>query len=81
MLTLYRDALRLRREIPGLLPPGWPGGSSAADVLDFDRGAALRCVVNLSPSPVELPGRPVLLASSPLEDGQLPPDTTAWLRP
>jgi alpha-glucosidase len=41
----------------------------------------VRCVANLSAGPVELPPHDaVLLTSGPLTgDGQLPPDTTAWL--
>ncbi|HEX3957366.1 MAG TPA: glycoside hydrolase family 13 protein [Trebonia sp.] len=43
-------------------------------------GTGVRCIANLSPVPVELPpGATVLLASGPLADGQLPPDTTAWV--
>jgi alpha-glucosidase len=59
---------------------------SAPDgVLAFDRGqggaGTVCCVVNLSPVPVGLPGHSaLLLASGPLTDGLLPPDTAAWLR-
>jgi alpha-glucosidase len=54
----------------------------AADgVLAFSRGDDVLCVANLSPAPVELPAHTaVLLASGPLTDGLLPPDTSAWLR-
>jgi alpha-glucosidase len=57
-------------------------GLPAADgVLAFARGDGVLCVANLSPAPVELPGHTaVLLASGPLTDGLLPPDTSAWLR-
>ena len=49
------------------------------DVLAFTRGDFI-CVVNLSPDPVEPPPhKEVLLASGPLTDGLLPPDTAAWL--
>jgi alpha-glucosidase len=42
--------------------------------------SAVRCVANLSAAPIALPPHAtVLLASGPLTDGQLPPDTTAWL--
>jgi hypothetical protein len=34
-------------------------------------------VVNLGEHPVPVPAEP-LLASEPLVDGQLPPDTAAW---
>ena len=80
-LEFYRDVLRLRRETPGLYAAGLAWRESAPDVLDFDRDDALRCVVNLSTEPVDVPAGRVLLSSIPLEDGQLPPDATAWLRP
>ena len=45
-------------------------------------GSGVRCVCNLSPVPVDLPGHTgVLLASGPLAGGQLPPETAVWLRP
>ena len=82
MLTLYRDALRLRRETDGLYAAGLAWRESPAEgVLDFDRGEALRCVANLSAAPVDVPGRPRAAVSIPLEDGLLPTDATAWLRP
>jgi alpha-glucosidase len=81
MLTLYRDALRLRREIDGLDAAGLAWRDAPESVLDFDRGESLRCVANLSGSPLVVPEDRVLLSSIPLEDGLLPPDATAWLRP
>jgi alpha-glucosidase len=61
------------------------GGGDGDGDADADGGASggavIRCVTNLSAAPVGLPpGATVLLTSSPLTDGQLPPDTTAWLR-
>ena len=90
MLELYRSALRIRRAEPALGdgPMTWlpahdgAAGSQSGGVLAFDRGSGVRCVCNLSSVPVDLPGHTaVLLASGPLADGQLPPDTTVWLRP
>ena len=81
MLALYRQALRLRRDTGGLDGEELAWRESAPDVLDFERGEALRCVANLSGIPVELPVDRVLLSSIPLEDGLLPTDATAWLRP
>ncbi len=82
MLALYRDALRLRRETAGLYAAGLAWRHDAPEgVLDFDRGEALRCVANLSGSPFTVPEDRVLLSSIPLEDGLLPTDATAWLRP
>ncbi len=79
MLTLYREALRLRRSTPGLHATGLRWRQSADGVLDFDRGRVLRCVVNLSGAPVEVPEEAVLLTSIPLEQGALPHDAAAWI--
>lgn len=84
-LNLYRDALRLRRELPELGdgPLAWwddavPG---SADALAFRRGDDFACVVNSGDDPVPLPaGAALLLSSSPLEHGALPGNATAWLR-
>ncbi|TFV83003.1 glycoside hydrolase family 13 protein [Blastococcus sp. CT_GayMR20] len=79
-LALYRTALSLRRSLPRLAdaPLTWLDGGP--DVLAFDRGTALRCVVNLSAEPVDVTGHgSVLLASGPVP-GRLPPDTAAWFR-
>ena len=52
-----------------------PGG-----VLAFARGNAA-CYLNLSGGPVALPAcAAVLLASQPLAEGELAPDTAVWLR-
>ncbi|MFB4314702.1 glycoside hydrolase family 13 protein [Actinomadura sp. 21ATH] len=94
MLSLYRAALRLRREHPALGdgtlrwlvgPPGTlvfsreaAPGSGAAAA-----GARLTCAVNLGDRTARIPayGRP-LLASGPIRpDGDcivLPPDTAVW---
>ncbi|QGN57410.1 glycoside hydrolase family 13 protein [Nostocoides sp. HKS02] len=78
MLSLYREALRLRREASGLHLTGLEWRAAPAGVLDFDRSSVLRCVVNLSRDAVPLTGR-VLLSSMPLDGGALPPDTAVWL--
>jgi alpha-glucosidase len=76
MLSLYRAGLRLRRTVSG--PLRW---IPAADtVLAFARGGRFVCVVNFGPGPVPLPPGDVLIASSELEGGALPHDTTVWLR-
>ena len=81
MLSLYRALLRIRRldARPGaggvrLARRRRPACSRSG------AGRASSCVANLSPHPVDLPEGEVLLVSSPLEDGRLPTDTTAWLR-
>ncbi len=83
MLRLYRAALALRRAEPALgnerEPLRWL--PSAPGVLAFQRGDEVTCVVNLSDAPAELPAHEsVLLASEPLRDGLLAPNTAVWLR-
>ncbi|WP_030123375.1 glycoside hydrolase family 13 protein [[Kitasatospora] papulosa] len=89
MLTLYREALRLRRAEPGFAAtPGETSDGrlnwlpSAPGVLAFTRTHGLICVVNLSGSPSPLPEHDeILLTSVPLDgSGLLPDDTAAWLR-
>jgi alpha-glucosidase len=91
ILALYRQALRIRRSAPALHDGTMTWQPSPDGVLAFDRlvpgtvaadadYAGVRCVVNLSAAPVSLPAdATILLASGPLADGLLPPDTTAWL--
>ena len=81
MLSLYRAALRLRREEPGFHETAFAWNDGPAEVLDFDRGAGLRCVVNLGAAAVPVPADSrVLLASAPLDGRDLPPDAAVWLR-
>ncbi|WP_326665642.1 glycoside hydrolase family 13 protein [Streptomyces sp. NBC_00385] len=88
MLSLYREALRLRRSEPGFETAGRPGIDrltwldTAPEVLAFTRTEGLVCVVNLAAEPAELPPHTaVLLASGPLDrTGRLPQDTAVWLR-
>ncbi len=80
MLELHRAALRLRRAELALGDGLMNWRPAPAGVLAFDRGD-LTCLANLSPVPVPLPAHTaVLLASGPLTDGLLPPDTAVWLR-
>jgi alpha-glucosidase len=76
-LRLYRDALRLRRSLPALHGAEFDWCAAPDGVLAFDRGDGFGCAVNLSGTPVPLPGDP-LLVSSPLDGGRLAPETAAW---
>ena len=86
MLRLYQAALRLRRSRAAFRDGELSWQEAPAGVLSFTRGdgtgesGAVRCVANLSDAAVGLPAdATVLLASGPLADGLLPPDTAAWL--
>ncbi|PRY48783.1 alpha-glucosidase [Geodermatophilus tzadiensis] len=76
-LSLYRTALRLRRELLAEEPLTWL--DLGDDVLAFARGPAFRCVVNLADRSLPLAGlgRPLLASEDVGAD--LPPDTAAWL--
>lgn len=80
-LSLYRRALRLRRQGLGRGPIDWPAPPTP-EVLLFTR-PGLVCATNCGPAPVRLPGRygdPVLASGELPEPGVLPADTTAWFR-
>jgi alpha-glucosidase len=84
MLSLYRTALRIRREQPAFSSDTFAWRTPPGLVLDFDRGGGLRCVVNLGQDAVALdtsatPSGKVLLTTTPLDGASLPPDATAWL--
>ncbi|ASR38575.1 alpha-amylase [Prauserella marina] len=82
-LSLYRNALRLRRDLPEGQPRWFDAGS---DVLAFHRDPGFACTVNFGSSPVSLPrqGR-ILLSSIPEHELEqtdetvlLPPDSAVW---
>lgn len=80
MLSLYREALRLRPAF-GDGPLTWLPAPEG--VLAFSRAEGrLVCVVNLAEAPADLPPHSaLLLGSGPLDtQGRLPRDTAAWLR-
>jgi alpha-glucosidase len=81
MLNLYRAGLNLRRNDPALGDGELRWLPSSESVLAFARGEDFICLVNFGPDPVDLPdGASVLLASSELEGGALPYDSTVWLQ-
>jgi alpha-glucosidase len=80
MLSLYQEALELRRTSLAALPEDLEWLDYGDQVVAFRRGDGFVCIVNYGGEPVELPAADVLLASSPLVDGRVPSDTTVWLR-
>ena len=79
-LALYRDALRLRRELHTEEKLEWLDDLSGDTVLAFARPGGWVNVTNFGAEPVALPDAEVLLTSSPLQDGLLSGAATAWLR-
>ncbi|AXH92507.1 glycoside hydrolase family 13 protein [Micromonospora aurantiaca] len=81
MLELYRAALALRRAEPALGDGTLTWLPAPDGVLAFAREPGFTCLVNLGDAAVPLPGHDrLLLASGPLDDDRLPPDTAVWLR-
>ncbi len=78
-LSLYRRLLARRRERPELSSGTFDWIGAPDGCLAFRRGESLVAVTNFSSRPAELPHGKVLLASGPLADGDLPPDTAVWL--
>ena len=78
-LWLYRRALRLRRELPDLLGREFEWSGAPVGALAFRRGG-IGVVLNAGDVPVELPAGEILLASGPISDDKLPPNTAVWLR-
>ena len=79
MLSLYRSAIAIRRDLEG--DEGFAWLESAEGVLCFARGAGFVSVTNLGTVPIDLPEHEtVLLSSHELVDGRLAPDSTAWLK-
>jgi len=80
--SLYRNALRLRRELAlGSGHLSWPE-PPADDVVLFER-PGLICTTNCGSEPVRLPrryGEPVLASGPVPEPGVLPANTTVWWR-
>ncbi len=74
-LAFYREVLRARRT--------WGTGPVRAVETDGDVLAVVRddvwVVLNCGDRPVPLPGGRVLVASGPVDDARLPPDTAVWL--
>jgi alpha-glucosidase len=79
-LSLYRQAIELRRHHPGFSGDGVEWFGAPRGCLAFRRsGSTLVCALNTSDAAVPLPPGDVLLSSDELDDGFLPPDTAAWL--
>ncbi|KZS82651.1 glycoside hydrolase family 13 protein [Mycobacterium persicum] len=79
-LSFFRRALELRRartEFEGS-QLDWLDAPDGA-LIFRRRGGGLMCALNAGRHPTTLPPGELLMASGPLVDGQLPPDTAAWL--
>ncbi|MGI3779309.1 MAG: glycoside hydrolase family 13 protein [Janthinobacterium lividum] len=78
-LELYRAALRIRRALQTGETLEWVE-TDRADVVHFVRPGGWHCVTNFGTEPYALPDVAVLVATGPVEDGQLPGESSVWLR-
>jgi alpha-glucosidase len=79
-LSLYRSAIRIRRDLADLRGDAIEWLDLGDDVIAFTRGTAVLSITHFGPEPIELPAhRRLILSSAPLDGGLLPPDSTAWL--
>jgi len=80
MLWLYRQALRIRKREAALGDGTLTWLPSEPTAIVFRRGDDVVNVTNLGGEPMALPDHDrILLSSTPLVGGMLPPDSTAWL--
>lgn len=77
-LTMYQKALALRSRLECDESLEWTEVSET--VLGFVRPGGWHAVINFGTEPVALPEGEVLFTSGPLDSGELPGETTVWLR-
>jgi alpha-glucosidase len=77
-LELYREALRLRRQLQTDETLEWVETGNP-DVIHFTRPGGWHCVSNFGTEPVALPAGVVRVSSVPLGRDGLPGEATVWL--
>ncbi|MDT5210229.1 MAG: alpha-glucosidase [Mycobacterium sp.] len=78
-LSFFRHAIELRRDRSEFEASTVEWLDSPSDGLVFRLNGGLVCALNAGRRAMDLPDGELLLASGPLADGKLPPNTTAWL--
>jgi alpha-glucosidase len=79
-LSMYRQALALRRLEEGLGDGPMTWIEAGKDVVAFSRPGNFACYINFGAA-IEIPaGAKVLISSGPLADNLIPADTAVWLR-
>jgi alpha-glucosidase len=78
-VSFFRQAIQMRRERSDFRGTRIEWLDAAAGTLMFRNSGGVVCVLNAGRRALPLPAGELLLASAPLLDGALPPDTAAWL--
>jgi alpha-glucosidase len=77
--SFFQRALELRRERSEFDGAEIDWLTAPPDAVIFRRADGLICALNASKQPIALPDGKLILASAPLVDGKLPPNSAAWL--
>jgi alpha-glucosidase len=79
-LTMYRQALAIRKTEAGLGDGPMEWIEVGKDVVAFERPGDFACYINFG-APIQLPSNSqILVASGPVTGHTLPTDTAVWVR-
>jgi alpha-glucosidase len=79
-LSMYRQALAIRKAEPGLGDGPMEWIEAGTDVVAFERLGNFACYINFG-APIELPSKShILVASGPVIGHTVPTDTAVWVR-
>jgi len=79
-LSIYQNALAIRKQEPGLGDGPMEWIEAGKDVVAYSRPGKFACYINFG-SAIEIPtGSKVLISSGPLRGNSIPTDTAVWLR-
>jgi alpha-glucosidase len=77
-LSLYRDALALRKKLQTEEDLQWIP-TTTAEVIHFVRPNGWQCIMNFNAKSYKLPAGKVVLSSGPIVGGKIGANTTVWL--
>jgi len=77
-LSLYRDALALRKKLQTSEELEWISTTST-EVIHFVRPNGWQCIMNFNAKSYKLPAGKVVLSSAPIVGGKIGANTTVWL--
>jgi alpha-glucosidase len=80
VLEFYREIMSLRKQLQTKEEIHWIGHGPFSKVVHFARPNGWHSVTNFGSKPVKLPNGKLLSSSTPLVDGKLPANATAWLQ-
>ena len=80
MLEFYREIMALRKSLQTKEEITWIGHGLFSKVVHFARPNGWQSITNMGTKSVKLPAGKLLLSSTPLVDGKLPANATAWLQ-